>query len=45
MTGFDNIKELAQKYLNEVDIKSLEKAYRFAEKVHADQVHPACYEA
>jgi len=40
MTGFDNIKELAQKYLNEVDIKSLEKAYRFAEKVHADQVHP-----
>jgi GTP pyrophosphokinase len=40
MISYDNIKELAQEHLNEVDIKTLGKAYRFAEKVHADQVHP-----
>jgi GTP pyrophosphokinase len=40
MISYNNIKELAQEYLNEVDITTLEKAYRFAEKIHAEQVHP-----
>jgi GTP pyrophosphokinase len=40
MTDFSAIKEAAQKYLLDLDLEPLEKAYHFAEKVHADQVHP-----
>jgi GTP pyrophosphokinase len=40
MPGFTDIKELAQGYLQDRDLETLEKAYHFAEKVHADQVHP-----
>ncbi|KPJ99816.1 MAG: GTP pyrophosphokinase [Desulfobacterales bacterium SG8_35] len=40
MPGFNDIKQLAQGYLHDVDLEPLEKAYHFAEKVHADQVHP-----
>ena len=40
MSSFNNIKELAQGYLQDVDLESLEKAYKFAEKIHADQIHP-----
>ena len=40
MLSFNTIKELAQAYLPEAELKTLEKAYTFAEKVHADQVHP-----
>jgi guanosine-3',5'-bis(diphosphate) 3'-pyrophosphohydrolase len=40
MTDFTAIKEAAQNYLHDVDLKPLEKAYRFAEKVHEGQVHP-----
>jgi len=40
MPSFEDIKELARGYLHEVDLEPLEKAYHFAEKVHADQVHP-----
>jgi GTP pyrophosphokinase len=40
MTDFNNIKELAQSYLHDVDLEPLEKAYKFAENIHADQVHP-----
>lgn len=40
MLSFNDIKVLAQGYLHEADLEPLEKAYRFAEKVHADQVHP-----
>ena len=40
MQEFKTIKELAQGYLLDVDIEPLEKAYKFAEEVHADQVHP-----
>jgi GTP pyrophosphokinase len=40
MSSFNNIKELAQGYLQDVDLESLEKAYKFAEKIHADQAHP-----
>jgi len=44
MPDFNRIKELAQGYLHEEDLKPLEKAYHFAEKVHADQVHPTSRE-
>ncbi len=40
MPDFNTIKEQAQAYLHDVDLEPLEKAYHFAEKVHADQVHP-----
>ncbi|MBW2484505.1 MAG: bifunctional (p)ppGpp synthetase/guanosine-3',5'-bis(diphosphate) 3'-pyrophosphohydrolase, partial [Deltaproteobacteria bacterium] len=40
MPGFDAIKELAEGYLHGVDLEPLEKAYHFAAKVHADQMHP-----
>ena len=40
MPGFDDIKKLAAGYLREEDLPPLEKAYHFAAKVHADQVHP-----
>jgi GTP pyrophosphokinase len=40
MSSFNNIQKLAQGYLHDVDLDPLEKAYRFAEKAHADQVHP-----
>jgi GTP pyrophosphokinase len=40
MPGFDDIKELAEDYLHGVDLEPLEKAYHFAAKVHADQMHP-----
>ncbi len=40
MPDANHIKELAQVYLHDVDLEPLEKAYLFAEKVHADQVHP-----
>ncbi len=39
MTSFSDIQELAGSYLNGADLEPLEKAYRFAEKVHGDQVH------
>ena len=44
MPDFNRIKELAQGYLHEEDLQPLEKAYHFAEKVHADQVHPTSRE-
>jgi GTP pyrophosphokinase len=40
MPQFSTIKELAQSYLLDVDLEPLEKAYKFVEKMHADQVHP-----
>jgi GTP pyrophosphokinase len=40
MPDFNTIQNLAQGYLHDVDLEPLEKAYHFAEKVHADQVHP-----
>jgi GTP pyrophosphokinase len=40
MQEFNTIKEVAQSYLHDVDLEPLEKAYKFAEKIHADQVHP-----
>ena len=40
MPSFDDIKELAAGYLHGVDLEPLGKAYHFAAKVHADQVHP-----
>ncbi len=40
MSDFNNIKELARSYLEDTDIESLEKAYNFAEEIHADHVHP-----
>jgi guanosine-3',5'-bis(diphosphate) 3'-pyrophosphohydrolase len=40
MPQFSTIKELAQSYLLDADLEPLEKAYKFVEKVHADQVHP-----
>ena len=41
MSRFNNtIKELALGYLQEKDLEPLEKAYKFADKIHADQVHP-----
>ena len=40
MSDFNTIKELALDYLQEKDIEPLEKAYKFAEMIHADQVHP-----
>ena len=40
MPSFNDIKELAADYLHDVDLEPLEKAYHFAGKVHADQVHP-----
>jgi len=40
MLSFNNIKDLAQGYLHDVDLAPLEKAYHFAEKVHAGQMHP-----
>ena len=40
MPGFEDIKELAEGYLHGVDLEPLEKAYHFAAKVHADQMHP-----
>jgi len=39
MLSFNNIKDLAQGYLHDVALAPLEKAYHFAEKVHADQMH------
>ena len=39
MSDFNNIKELAQVYLQDADLEPLEKAYKFAEKIHADQMH------
>ncbi|MDX2434817.1 MAG: bifunctional (p)ppGpp synthetase/guanosine-3',5'-bis(diphosphate) 3'-pyrophosphohydrolase [Desulfobacterales bacterium] len=40
MSDFNTIKELARSYLQDKDLAPLEKAYKFADKVHADQVHP-----
>lgn len=40
MPDFNEIKKLAESYLHGVDLAPLEKAYLFAAKVHADQVHP-----
>jgi GTP pyrophosphokinase len=40
MTSFNQINELAQGYLDGADLEPLEKAYRFAEEVHGDQMHP-----
>ena len=40
MSDFNTIKELARSYLQDKDLEPLEKAYKFADKVHADQVHP-----
>jgi GTP pyrophosphokinase len=40
MLSYNDIKDLAQGYLHDVDLEPLEKAYYFAEKVHAGQVHP-----
>ncbi len=40
MPDFNDIKELARGYLPDSDLEPLEKAYHFAEKVHADKVHP-----
>src|SRR5210317_357166 len=40
MSDFNTIKELALGYLQEKDIEPLEKAYKFVEMIHADQVHP-----
>lgn len=40
MLSFNNIKDLAQGYLHDVDLAPLEKAYHFAEKAHAGQMHP-----
>jgi len=40
MVSFEEIKKLAAGYLGEGDIEILEKAYQFAAKIHADQVHP-----
>jgi len=40
MPSFDEIKKLAASYLRKEDLEFLEKAYHFAEKIHADQVHP-----
>jgi GTP pyrophosphokinase len=40
MSDFNTIKELALGYLQEKDLEPLEKAYKFAEMIHADQVHP-----
>ncbi len=45
MPSFKDIKELARGYLHEGDLEPLEKAYLFAEKVHADQVHPTSGES
>jgi guanosine-3',5'-bis(diphosphate) 3'-pyrophosphohydrolase len=44
MLTFNDIKELARGYLPDRDLEVLEKAYLFAEKVHADQVHPTSEE-
>jgi GTP pyrophosphokinase len=40
MSDFNTIKELALGYLQEKDLEPLEKAYKFADMIHADQVHP-----
>ena len=40
MTAFEAIKKLAASYLREEDLVPLEKAFHFAVKVHADQIHP-----
>jgi len=40
MTAFEAIKKLAINYLREEDLVPLEKAFHFAAKVHADQIHP-----
>ena len=40
MSDFNTIKELARSYLQDKDLEPLEKAYKFADKIHADQVHP-----
>ena len=40
MSDFDKIKEFARSYLQDEDIESLEKAYKFADKIHTDHVHP-----
>ncbi len=40
MSDFNTIKELARSYLQDKDLEPLEKAYKFADKVHADQMHP-----
>jgi len=40
MSDFNTIKELARSYLQDKDLEPLEKAYKFADKAHADQVHP-----
>jgi GTP pyrophosphokinase len=40
MLSYNDIEDLAQGYLHDVDLEPLEKAYYFAEKVHAGQVHP-----
>ena len=39
MSDFNTIKELARSYLQDKDLEPLEKAYKFADKVHADQMH------
>jgi guanosine-3',5'-bis(diphosphate) 3'-pyrophosphohydrolase len=40
MSDFNTIKELARSYLQDKDLEPLEKAYKFADKAHADQMHP-----
>ncbi|MDX1776240.1 MAG: bifunctional (p)ppGpp synthetase/guanosine-3',5'-bis(diphosphate) 3'-pyrophosphohydrolase [Desulfobulbales bacterium] len=40
MTDYNTIENIARGYLHGVDLEPLEKAYHFAEKVHADQIHP-----
>ena len=40
MAEFAAIHNLAREYLQDTDLKPLEKAYRFADKVHTDHVHP-----
>ena len=40
MSELNEIKKLAESYLHGVDLEPLEKAYLFAAKVHADQIHP-----
>ena len=40
MSDINKIKDLALSYLQDEDIDSLEEAYRFADKIHTDHVHP-----
>jgi GTP pyrophosphokinase len=40
MLNYDTIKVHAAEYLGEADLAVLDEAYRFAAKIHEDQVHP-----